>query len=186
MESTLKPAEVAVYMVKSAVAKHADRYENVFFKAVRLSHMFLDSIMSLSIGVQVLAGVMLSFGGLLSEIVSGGSAGLNTDNPGLVKLLSGFVFPVGLVMYVEVLNSSIRVEADFCVRIVLQGQELVTSNMMVHRYSCPISVDSRTDIFLVGVPHGCHQGGRAVVESPAELAHWYRFSWFTCGFPLLI
>lgn len=48
---------------------------------------------------QFIAGVFLSFGGLLSEIVGGGSAGLNASNPGLVKLLSGFVFPVGLVMY---------------------------------------------------------------------------------------
>jgi len=61
----------------------------------------------------VLAGVMLSFGGLLSEVLSGGSPGLTTSNPGLVKILGGFVFPVGLVM------------------IVLQGQELLTSNMMI-------------------------------------------------------
>lgn len=43
---------------------------------------------------------MLSFGGLLSEIISGGSAGINSANPGLVKIMGGFVFPVGLVMYV--------------------------------------------------------------------------------------
>jgi len=92
--STLKPAEVAVAMVHYGVAKHKDRYENVFFKAV-------------------LAGAMLSFGGLLSEIISGGAGGLNTTNPGIVKILGGIVFPVGLVM------------------IVLQGQELLTSNMMV-------------------------------------------------------
>jgi len=42
--------------------------------------------------------VFLSFGGLLSEIVGGGSPGLTASNPGLVKLLAGFVFPVGLVM----------------------------------------------------------------------------------------
>lgn len=41
---------------------------------------------------------MLSFGGLLSEIVGGGSAGINADNPGLVKFLAGAVFPVGLIM----------------------------------------------------------------------------------------
>ncbi|THG93026.1 hypothetical protein EW145_g8499, partial [Phellinidium pouzarii] len=43
----------------------------------------------------------------------GGSPSLNASNPGLVKILGGFVFPVGLVM------------------IVLTGQELLTSNMMV-------------------------------------------------------
>jgi len=50
---------------------------------------------------------------LLSEIISGGAAGLTASNPGIVKVLGGFVFPVGLVM------------------IVLQGQELLTSNMMI-------------------------------------------------------
>ena len=44
---------------------------------------------------------MLSFGGLLSEIVGGGSGGINASNPGLVKFLSGAVFPVGLIMYAE-------------------------------------------------------------------------------------
>ncbi|KAJ6499208.1 Formate/nitrite transporter [Mycena sanguinolenta] len=92
--STLKPAEVAVYFLKSGIAKHNDRYESIFFKAV-------------------LAGIMLSFGGLLSEVISGGSPGLTASNPGIVKILGGFVFPVGLVM------------------IVLQGHELLTSNMMV-------------------------------------------------------
>ncbi|KAJ7497387.1 Formate/nitrite transporter [Mycena latifolia] len=92
--STLKPAEVAAYFLKQGVAKHRDRYESVFLKAV-------------------LAGVMLSFGGLLSEVISGGAPGLTTSNPGIVKILGGFVFPVGLVM------------------IVLQGLELLTSNMMV-------------------------------------------------------
>lgn len=43
--STLKPAEVAVAMVQSGVAKHRDRYENVFFKAVSLANSFLVLIM---------------------------------------------------------------------------------------------------------------------------------------------
>lgn len=47
---------------------------------------------------QVLAGIMLSFGGLFDIIISGGSAGIAASNPGLVKVLGGFVFPVGLVM----------------------------------------------------------------------------------------
>lgn len=47
---------------------------------------------------QVLAGIMLSFGGLFDIIISGGSAGIAATNPGLVKVLGGFVFPVGLVM----------------------------------------------------------------------------------------
>jgi formate/nitrite transporter len=92
--STLKPGEVAIVMVEAAVAKHRTRLDMIFFKSF-------------------LAGAMLSFGGLLSEVLQGGAAGLTATNPGIVKVLGGFVFPVGLVM------------------IVLQGQELLTSNMMV-------------------------------------------------------
>ncbi|EIM79884.1 Formate/nitrite transporter [Stereum hirsutum FP-91666 SS1] len=92
--STLKPAEVAVALVESAVLKHRTRLDMIFFKAF-------------------MAGAMLSFGGLLSEVIQGGAAGLTASNPGIVKVLGGFVFPVGLVM------------------IVLQGQELLTSNMMI-------------------------------------------------------
>ena len=45
---------------------------------------------------------MLSCGGLLSEVLQGGVAGLTASNPGIVKVLGGFVFPVGLVMCVYV------------------------------------------------------------------------------------
>jgi len=80
-------------MVESAVAKHRSRIDVVFGKAVT-------------------AGLLLSFGGLLSQVLGAGSPGLTASNPGLVKILSGFVFPVGLVM------------------IVLEGADLLTSNMM--------------------------------------------------------
>jgi len=80
-------------MVESAVAKHRSRIDIVFGKAVT-------------------AGLLLSFGGLLSQVLGAGSPGLTMSNPGMVKILSGFVFPVGLVM------------------IVLQGADLLTSNMM--------------------------------------------------------
>jgi len=92
--STLPPAQVASAMVAHGVAKHKTRVDIVFFKAF-------------------LAGVMLSFGGLLYVVIVGGSTGLTASNPGLVHVLGGFVFPVGLVM------------------IVLNGYELLTSNMMV-------------------------------------------------------
>jgi len=80
-------------MVEAAVAKHRSRMDIVFGKAV-------------------VAGLLLSFGGLLSQVLGAGSPGLTASNPGIVKILSGFVFPVGLVM------------------IVLQGADLLTSNMM--------------------------------------------------------
>ncbi|KAJ3920413.1 Formate/nitrite transporter, partial [Lentinula edodes] len=89
----VKPAAVAAVIVEHAVSKHNTPYEVIFSKAF-------------------LAGVMLSFGGLLSEVTSGGATSLTTSNPGLAKVLGGFVFPVGLVM------------------IVLNGYELLTSNMM--------------------------------------------------------
>lgn len=60
--------------------------------------------------VQFMAGAMLSFGGLLSEVIQGGAAGLNANNPGIVKVLGGFVFPVGLVMYV--FNSRISLHGE--------------------------------------------------------------------------
>jgi len=100
--STLSPAQVATAMVAQGVYKHNTRIDKVFFKAI-------------------FAGVLLSFGGLLNIILTGGSPGLTASNPGLVKILGGFVFPIGLVM------------------IVLMGLELLTSNMMVF----PIAVYKR-------------------------------------------
>ncbi|KIK99314.1 hypothetical protein PAXRUDRAFT_822857 [Paxillus rubicundulus Ve08.2h10] len=94
LPSTLKPVHTAVALVEMAVAKHNTRYDKTFLKAV-------------------LAGVMLSFGGFFDVVLAGGSPSLNTSNPGLVKVLSGFVFPVGLVM------------------IVLQNLDLLTSNLMI-------------------------------------------------------
>ncbi len=45
-----------------------------------------------------MAGAFLSFSGLLSVVIDGGSPTLSANNPGLLKVLGGFVFPVGLVM----------------------------------------------------------------------------------------
>jgi len=81
-------------MIEQAVIKHATRYDKIFFKAV-------------------LAGIMLSFGGLMNVIINAGSTDLNSGNPALVKILGGFVFPSGFVL------------------IVMLGLELLTSNMMV-------------------------------------------------------
>ncbi|KAJ7491030.1 Formate/nitrite transporter [Mycena latifolia] len=94
VQSTLRPDQVAILMVEQAVIKHATRYDKVFFKAF-------------------LAGLMLSFGGLMNEIINAGSTSLNQSNPALVKVLGGFVFPTGFVL------------------IVMLGLELLTSNMMV-------------------------------------------------------
>ncbi|KAJ3833419.1 Formate/nitrite transporter [Lentinula raphanica] len=95
-ESTLKPEEVTLVLVQQAVTKHRLRYDIVFFKAV-------------------LAGLMLSLGALMNEIVSGGTPALSdaTANPAIPKILGGFVFPSGFVL------------------IPMLGLELLTSNMMV-------------------------------------------------------
>ncbi|KAJ7119001.1 putative formate/nitrite transporter [Mycena epipterygia] len=94
VQSTLKPNQVSFLMIEQAVTKHATRYDKIFFKAF-------------------LAGLMLSFGGLMNEIIQAGSTTLNQQNPALVKILGGFVFPSGFVL------------------IVMLGLELLTSNMMV-------------------------------------------------------
>ena len=127
--STLQPAEVAVAMVDAAVVKHRTRLDKVFFKAVRCVTRTADWNAHCRSRIQFLAGVMLSFGGLLSELIQGGSPGLTASNPGLVKVMGGFVFPVGLVMYVMSYPLCCVLTARD--RIVLQGQELLTSNMMV-------------------------------------------------------
>ena len=56
-----------------------------------------------------MAGAMLAFGGLLSEVLQGGAPGLTASNPGIVKVLGGFVFPVGLVMSVTLFSLLLRV-----------------------------------------------------------------------------
>lgn len=95
--STLTPAEVAVKMIEHGVAKHRTRLDKVFFKSVRSTVLFCDSIDHTQ-STKFIAGAYLSFGGLLSEVIQGGSPDINTNNPGLLKVMGGFVFPVGLVM----------------------------------------------------------------------------------------
>jgi formate/nitrite transporter len=57
-----------------------------------------------------LAGVYISFGGLLSVIVGGGVPTIAAQNPGIAKLLFGAAFPLGLML------------------VVLAGAELFTGN----------------------------------------------------------
>ena len=58
-----------------------------------------------------LAGAYIAFGGLLAEVVTGGLAAAGAP-PGIVKLLFGAVFPVGLML------------------VVIAGSELFTGNCM--------------------------------------------------------
>ena len=48
----------------------------------------------------LLGGAYIAFGGLLTVIVAGGMPGIAATNPGLVKLMAGALFPVGLILVV--------------------------------------------------------------------------------------
>lgn len=52
------------------------------------------------ITLSILAGAYIALGGILSLIVGYGFPGLTAENPGLQKLLSGCVFPLGLILVV--------------------------------------------------------------------------------------
>ncbi len=45
-----------------------------------------------------LGGTFIAFGGLLTVMVAGGMPGVMATNPGLVQLMAGALFPVGLIM----------------------------------------------------------------------------------------
>ena len=104
--STLTPAKAAEALVAAAVRKHNTRYESTFLKAVRKAFHSLqfgqrpynDGFVFIG---QFSAGVVISFGALTYLIFTCGATGLNQSNPGIVKVVGGFVFPVGLVMYVS-------------------------------------------------------------------------------------
>ena len=134
--STMKPDQVAAYMVELAVYKHKTHPLKLFMKAVRHFPGCASRPPWLT-DPQFSAGILLSFGGLLSELIQGGAGGLNATNPGIVKVLGGFVFPVGLVMCVclSTQHSSHANAISAPLRIVLGGHELLTSNMMVRGIS---------------------------------------------------
>ena len=46
----------------------------------------------------IFGGALIAFGGLLSLIVAGGIPGIGAANPGIVKFVSGAMFPIGLIM----------------------------------------------------------------------------------------
>ncbi|MDE7408324.1 MAG: formate/nitrite transporter family protein [Muribaculaceae bacterium] len=50
--------------------------------------------------LSVLAGAYIAFGGILSVIVGYGFPEISAGNPGLQKLLSGSMFPIGLILVV--------------------------------------------------------------------------------------
>ncbi|KAL7006564.1 hypothetical protein EMMF5_003985 [Cystobasidiomycetes sp. EMM_F5] len=116
----LSPKQAAEAMVESGVNRHAQRLDVLFFKAVW-------------------GGIFLSYGGMFEAVVGGVSTRVNSDWAGVIRMLEGLVFPVGLAM------------------IVLSGTELLTSDMMffllaavkgrIPWWSVPYSVRRRRKLF---------------------------------------
>lgn len=75
------PVEIIKIAAEAAIAK--DRYS-------------IRKILILSF----LAGAYIAFGGLLAIMIGGGMPGIVKENPGIVKLVFGAAFPVGLMMVV--------------------------------------------------------------------------------------
>lgn len=48
--------------------------------------------------IAILGGTFIALGGLLTVMVAGGMPGVGSANPGIVKLMAGALFPVGLIM----------------------------------------------------------------------------------------
>lgn len=48
--------------------------------------------------ISILGGAFIAFGGLLSVVVAGGMPEIGTTNPGLIKVMAGALFPIGLIM----------------------------------------------------------------------------------------
>ncbi|KAK9473011.1 Formate/nitrite transporter-domain-containing protein [Dipodascopsis tothii] len=79
MADTITADEVAFQLVTIGSLKASQR----------LDHMIIKNF---------LGGALVSVGGMLTLLVKGGCQGLAENNPGLVQLLLGLVFPIGLVM----------------------------------------------------------------------------------------
>lgn len=73
------PREIALVFCKSGIEKT----QTPLFKFIILAF---------------LGGTFIAFGGLLSVMVAGGLPGIGAENPGLIKFISGALFPVGLIM----------------------------------------------------------------------------------------
>lgn len=79
MSDTITPDEVAFQLLTVGILKVNQR----------LDHMLIKNF---------LGGAMVSIGGMLMLLVKGGCDGIGENNPAIVQLLLGLVFPIGLVM----------------------------------------------------------------------------------------
>ncbi len=92
--STLSPSEIVMSAEKAALQK--------------VGYNFRKTLI-----LGILAGIYIAMGGLLSLLVGSGFPEITNNNPGLQKLLSGCMFPLGLIL------------------VVIAGAELFTGNNAV-------------------------------------------------------
>ena len=92
--STLSPAEIVTTAQKAALQK-------------------IEFSTRKTIILGILAGVYIAMGGLLSLLIGYGFPEISANNPGIQKLLSGCMFPLGLIL------------------VVIAGAELFTGNNAV-------------------------------------------------------
>ncbi|MEI3341382.1 MAG: formate/nitrite transporter family protein [Coprobacter fastidiosus] len=78
--STLPPSEIVISAEKSALQKIEFSTRTVI--------------------LGILAGIYIAMGGLLSLLIGSGFPEITNKNPGLQKLLSGCMFPLGLILVV--------------------------------------------------------------------------------------
>ncbi len=102
----LQPKEIVEYAGKASIAKGAYGFKKVML-------------------LSFLAGVYISMGGLLSIIAGFGFPEIAAQNPGIIKLLMGATFPVGLML------------------VTLAGAELFTGNTA---YFIPSVMDKKQGI----------------------------------------
>lgn len=77
----------------------AEITETALAAGARKADMAAASLPRLAVSA-ALAGAFVAFGGILSVMVGRGFSGLSADNPALPHMLSGAVFPVGLILVV--------------------------------------------------------------------------------------
>lgn len=92
--STLSPSEIVISAEKAALQK-------IGFSTRK------------TVTLGILAGIYIAMGGLLSLLIGSGFPEITNSNPGLQKLLSGCMFPLGLIL------------------VVIAGAELFTGNNAV-------------------------------------------------------
>jgi len=75
----------------------------------------------------ILAGVYISFGGLLAIVIAGGSPSIAAANPGMARFLFGAAFPLGLILVVLVGAELFTGNTAYFVPNILNGNQKLSS-----------------------------------------------------------